>query len=382
MPQAKKHQKKFEGFDYLRAFFAIVIVAYKSNIVYIPELLFPGGLTNAFSAYVLSGAVGALAVPVFLQISLFLFGIKSETQGLSYFIKKRLPKLIYLYFFWVSLVTIFDALFFAKIDAINSYFSSLKKIFEFIVSGNSTPYFFFFSLIFVTIISEIFILLFAKIDSSATKLKLNYGLLFASLALIFLFSVIEPFLEYTGIQSSSLNVVKNITEWDYSPINFLPYVFTAAITAQEYKVGRLDHITPELKRKLSGLMTLSLIFFALEWILTSNRLLIQVDQAPLDHYLRLSLVFGSWFFLYLALLIERKAPAVIKFLSDCSLGIYGFHVFFTFKHVFPLNLIPFLKPLFTRFPLVEIFANFTLAVVGSIALTLVLKRIKPLKQFV
>ena len=66
-------EKKFEGFDILRAIFSIAIVAYKTNFFYVPEILVSNDLTYALSAYVFSGMVGALAVPVFLQISLFLF---------------------------------------------------------------------------------------------------------------------------------------------------------------------------------------------------------------------------------------------------------------------------------------------------------------------
>ncbi|MGA9378424.1 MAG: acyltransferase, partial [Phormidium sp.] len=325
-----KKEHKFEAFDFLRAIFSLAIVGYKTKIFNIPKILVPtSGFTNALSDYVLSGMVGALAVPVFLQVSLFLFYNKSEKTGLNYFMQKRLPRLIYLYLFWVGSITVFDILFVGGIETITGATSSIKAFLEFIVSGNSTPYFFFFSLIFVTVLAEILVLLLSKIEKPATIITISYCLLFISCILVFSFSTIQPIIKYTGIQSSFLNYINNLTGWDYTPVNFLPYVFTAAITVQEYKSGKLAKVTKFLKRKLYGLLVLTLFFFSLEWILTSNGLLIQVDQAPLDHYLRLSLVFGSWLLLYLAIISKRQVPASINFLSDCSLGIYGFHVFFT-----------------------------------------------------
>ena len=278
------------------------------------------------------------------------------------------------------MITIFDIFFVGGLEAVKGAASSLKAFLEFIVSGNSTPYFFFFSLIFVTIIAEGLILLFNKLEKASTKITINYCLLIASSLLIFVFFTIELIIDRAVIQSSFLNYLNNIARWDYTPLNFLPYVFTTAITVQEYNEGRLEEVTKSLKRKLYSLLILTLGFFTLEWTLTSNGLLIQVDQAPLDHYLRLSLVFGSWLLLYLALLAKRKASTIVKFLSGCSLGIYGFHVFLI-KKPLPFRNIPFLDNLFQTAPVLEVFTAFFVTLVGSIALTLLLKRIRILRRF-
>ena len=383
--QIVQKQQKFAAFDFLRAIFSLAIVGYKTKIYNIPKILAPSSFTNQLSDYILSGIVGALAVPCFLQISLFLFYCKSEKTGFSYFMQKRLPRLISLYLFWVISVTIFDILFAGGVEQIIKATSSLKTFLEFIVSGNSTPYFFFFSLILLTVLAEILILLFSKIEKFSTKINISYCLLFITSLFVFIFSTIEPIINYTGIQSSFLNYLNNISGWDYTPVNFLPYVFTAAITVQEYKEGKLEKLTKPLKRKLYSLLVLTLIFFALEWILTSNGLLIQVDQAPLDHYLRLSLIFGSWLLLYFGVLSKPKVPQIVKFISECSLGIYGFHVFFTFRRsyrVLSLTSIPFLGNLLQAVPVLEIITDFFVVLFGSIALTLLLKRSKILRQFV
>jgi peptidoglycan/LPS O-acetylase OafA/YrhL len=74
---ATNNTQRFEGFDFLRAIFAIAVVAYKTRILHVPEILISNSWTYGLSAYILSGMVGALAVPVFFQISLFLFYYKS-----------------------------------------------------------------------------------------------------------------------------------------------------------------------------------------------------------------------------------------------------------------------------------------------------------------
>jgi len=380
-----KKQQKFEGFDFFRGLFPLAIVAYKTKLFYLPAIIIPSTFTYQLSDYVLSGMIGALAVPVFFQISLFLFYYKSEKTGFSYFIQKRLPRLISLYLFWVGTVTIFDILFAGGIEQIRRATSSLKTFIEFIVSGNSTPYFFFFSLILLTTLAQILIQLFSKIEKTSIKINISYFLLFVTSLFIFTFSAIEPIMNATGIQSSLLNLLNNIARWDYTPVNFLPYIFTSAITVQEYKQGKLEKVTKSLKIKLYILLALTLIFFALEWILTSKGLLIQVDQAPLDHYLRVSLIFGSWLLLYLGIILKPTIPPVIKFLSECSLGIYGFHVFFIFKRsyrVLSLSSIPVLSDLFQAVPALEIIIDFLVVLLGSIALTLLAKKSKILKRFV
>jgi len=377
-----KKEQKFEGFDFLRAIFSIAIVAYKTAIFYIPKILIPSSLTYALSDYLLGAMLGALAVPVFLQISLFLFNSKSEKTGLTYFIQKRFPRLVSLYLFWVILITVFDLLFIDKLSAIKEPFSSIKNFFLFVVSGNNTPYFFFFSLIFVTIISEILIILFGKLKKPTIRINITYSLLIVSCVLVFASSALEPIINYTDIRSPLLSVLTNLTGWDYNPLNFLPYIFTAAITVQEYNIGKLEKVTASLKWKLSGLIVLTLIFFALEKILTTNNLLIQIDRAPLNHYMRLSLVFGSWFLLYLALLTKQKVPKGVQFLSDCSLGIYGFHVFFTYKNLLSLENIPLIGSLFQASPILQSLTTFLTTLIGSIALTLLCKKSKFLKRFV
>jgi hypothetical protein len=142
-------------------------------------------------------------------------------------------------------------------------------------------------------------------------------------------------------------------------------VFTTAIAVQEIKQGKLNRITPSIQLKLWGLLVLFLTFTILEWNL--------FEKFP--QYSRLSLVFGSWLLLYLALLSAQKSPPIIQFLSGCSLGIYGLHVFFTDHTLFlesTSEIVPGTGPLI----------RFLVGLLGSIALTLIFRKVKFLKAFV
>ncbi len=89
-------QDRFVGFDFLCAIFAVLVVMLHANLF----VVLTGKLGLKSVADVLNANVGYLAVPVFFQIALFLFFLKHEQEGQTYFVKKRLPKLVALYLFW------------------------------------------------------------------------------------------------------------------------------------------------------------------------------------------------------------------------------------------------------------------------------------------
>ncbi|XHX81081.1 MAG: acyltransferase family protein [Stenomitos frigidus ULC029] len=313
----KAPENHFEGFDFLRAIFSIAIVGLKTDLFLLLELLVSGAL-----AYSMMAKVAYLAVPIFLQVSLFLFYFKSAERGFSYFLLMRLPKLISLYLFWVGLKVLLDIFIRDELESIRKTASSPRSLIELIVSGDQSPFFFFFALIFLTTAAAILTFLFKKLQvSQLKKLFINYALLFASCLFIVGLSGAELFVNQFG-GTSLLELARsasNIAFWDYNPLSFLPYLFTAAITVQELNEGKLKSWSSSLKLKVFGLLLLSVLITVLEWHFFEKLL----------HYSRLSLVFSSWLLLYLALLSPLKAPSGVKFLSSCSLGIYAFHVFLT-----------------------------------------------------
>ncbi|MDX2230531.1 MAG: acyltransferase [Leptolyngbyaceae cyanobacterium bins.349] len=367
-PSQKQPEARFEGFDFLRAVFSIAVVALKTNLFLLAELL----VSSSF-AYALIAKTAYLAVPVFLQISLFLFYLKSETLGFSYFLRKRLPRLISLYFFWVGMKVLFDISVKGQSDVIIKALSAPRSLIEFIVSGGQSPFFFFFALTFLTTLAAALISLFRRLRVSQSKrLLINYALLIASCLLIFVLSVVEIIVNRFGGDSASnlARSISNIAFWDYNPLNFLPYLFTTAIAIQEFNDGRLRTWSKWLKTKLSIILAFTICFSTLELHLFEKLL----------HYSRLSLVFGSWLLLYLALLSTVKVPASIKFIASCSLGIYGFHVFFDALLSAEQN--GFLKNFFPEVPGLSVVVSFVLVLGFSILMTIILKQVKGLKNYV
>jgi len=369
----KQQSQTFAGFDFLRAVFAIAIVALHCY------LFFPGSLkVGAVSiGDILRANVAYLAVPVFFQISLFLFYLKSEKAGSRYLFQKRLPKLASLYLFWVGLFTFFNILVNGEIESLQNSFSSIKSSIEFIVGGGNSPLYFFFSLAFITVIAEGVVLGLGRIKKDILKNGILYIFLGASCALLVVFLFLRaPEALFENVPGP-LKSLSSFSQWAYNPLNFLPYIFTTAIAVQEYKLGLLSLKNSKLRFKLLIFIALFLAFTLLEWVFSLE----PASSQRLLHYSRLSLVFGSWLLLYLALLSNQAVPKFVRFISDCSLGIYTLHLFFTYGL--------FENPAFSAFnPATQsslnliILFQFGVALLGSIGLTMLFRRVKFLKGFV
>jgi len=88
---------KFEGFDFLRAIFSLAIVAAHTGLFNLTTIYGTSTVTD-----LLYTNFSYIAVPTFLQISLFLFQLKSGRVVFKTFFQNRITKLIYLYLFWLT----------------------------------------------------------------------------------------------------------------------------------------------------------------------------------------------------------------------------------------------------------------------------------------
>jgi hypothetical protein len=351
-----KKQNRFEGFDFLRAFFSVVVVALHSNLF----SLLGGKVRLGFVSDILSLNIGYLAVPVFLQISLFLFYLKRDKAGSEYFPRNRLPKLVCLYLFWVLLKTIVGFILTGEFREIKSGLASFQGFFEFVIGGGNTIFYFFFSLLFTTFIAELLSSLLSRVKNISAKAKINYNLLFGSCLLVFSFPLIDVAINHREVLTKIIN-----------SLNFLPYVFTTAIVVQEFKEGKLENMTPLLRLKLWKLFAFCLLFTMFEWIFLNNISF----SVKLFHYSRISLVLFSWLLLYIALLSVQKPSMVVTIVSGFSLGIYGFHTFL-------LDGTKFLNGLSMFIPGLGTVTAFIVALLGSITLTFFSKKIKYLNTFI
>jgi hypothetical protein len=356
---------KFAGFDFLRAIFSIAIVADHTGLFALATIQGSSTITKLLYAN-----FSYIAVPVFFQISLFLFDLKSKRGSLWMLFKHRIARLVYLYLAWViSFISL--KIFLTERSAGITKLANLniRGWLELITSGGNSPFYFFFSLIFLTSLAALFLLIFTKIDNTSFVAKLNYWLLGICCISIFSSSIVNLISIHSEV-NPLVSTVNNLVQWNYNPLNFLPYIFTAAIVANEFDRGDFTSRTPELKFKLWGLFGLFLAFTLLEWIFLDR----------LMNYSRLSLVFGSWLLLDLALLSTRKVPTPVRFISEHSLGLYAVHLFFT--HII-LNAHPNLFSLFSDLiPGLGIVVEFLLVVGGALVLTFLFKQIRGLRSLV
>lgn len=365
----QKPNKNIEGFDFLRSIFSIIIVALKTEFFFLAEIF-----VSATFAYALMAKVAYLAVPVFLQMSLFLFYLKCEKASFLYFLKKRLPRLIILYIFWVGSYVLFEFFIQSNSAIIKGLTSSPKSMIEFIISGGKSPFFFLFSLIFLSTLAAIVIAAFKKIEKHSVKPWITHTLLFVSALAVFSLSMTPFAIDQLGGNSETgiVRSISNIVFWDYNPFCFLPYLFTSLITIQDFNNGKLKQFSSSINLKLCILLTLFILFTIIELHALEKML----------HYSRISLLFGSWLFLYLALLSPVQASPIVKFISSCSLGIYAFHVLLTGLTLPILGDNEFFKSIFETIPGSNIVMEFVVVLTGSIVLTFIFKRIKGLKSFV
>lgn len=255
---------RHHGFDYLRCFACIAVVA-------IHCALFES------SDFALSRIMGRnvvmLAVPLFLLMSVYLFG----QQG--YPLRQRLTRYAWLYGFWVTIFTM-------SFGGVNIVGGALQHgkiggVLAYLLTGGMSPYYFFVSLAFLTLVCF------------GLRQLPTWGL---KLALV-------------G------SVVLSATTWGLSAghpnpylvfVPFLPLAFVALLASR----GEVS------LRWIGVLGAVSLAAAALEWHW-------QIDAA----YSRVSVMgFSSVIFL-LALRVKSPAPRVVVTLADCTLGVYCLHVF-------------------------------------------------------
>lgn len=352
-------------FDYLRALCSLLIVSLRSGLLGLIGEWFTSSTAN-----ILEITIGYIAVPIFIQISLFLLFVKVDTNGWSYLIKKRIPKLVALYLFWVSLHTIFKIVAQNNLSYLQATITSFKTLIEFLVSGGFSPYYFFFILVFLTILSQSFDYIVGYLHKP--EKKIYYYSFLGSCLVVFLISLTNTRLccVYEEYGLAIIGAISNIAKWDYNPINFIPYIFSTAIVAYDYKNKKIKSLDRKLIHRLIIVFLLSAFFFTVELSINYNML----------SYSRLSLIFFSWGVLYLAVAARFKSSKLVQFISSYSLGIYVFHIYFTdysewiqyfvliTGHELPFNVIVILK--------------FIIAVLGSILLTMLFRQVSFLKNYV
>ncbi|MHB1035983.1 MAG: acyltransferase family protein [Pirellulales bacterium] len=300
-PCPKTH---YYGFDYLRAFMALAVVATHA------------GLFKEIAAYkIVLYNVFCLAVPTFMLMSLFLFCVRARNAS---YVFQRLERLLVLFAFW-SLLYLF-----VLRERVDFHFSNPINSLAFIVTGG-TPFFWFFSCL------------------AGMTLICHFTIRLPG-TLLGLFTAVSA-LALTALPGLA---VANPTCWPfvavYNPLNFLPFVFIAAwMSQQQQKAG-----TTALRASTSGIAALCCLYLAistLEWMWLPDISHVRYSTNTIPSYTRVSVVIGAYTLLNIAFLLNsnRAVPFLIRLLADYSLGIFCVHCFFIMADILPT------KPPLARF---------------------------------
>ncbi len=291
----------FNSFDYLRVFFAISIVAWHT------KAFGPTGLvSNSFSFNlkdIVYASILLIAVPVFVQMSLFLYTYNRDMKK-NYF-WKRIFHLTTLYLFWMAmLIILFYAGNIAKL-----------KTFEFWFSGGTSPLYFLLVLIVLTTLLELWILIRKHIPQHLFAIFSLFLFIISVLIITFktsLISLIEP--RFVPLLMSH-----------WSPINFLPYVFSASFFYSVYQKGYLKD--KNIKLVISIFLALIIMVVFWEYKNLPGPVYTLYDGMLIPPYSRLSIILSTLLIFYVFTIKNYTPPNIIKILAEYTLGIYILHIF-------------------------------------------------------
>lgn len=292
-------EERYIGIDYLRSLFSVCVVLV--HIGYIsPSMIFSKEfyLEHAFTVSdFINFYLLLLAVPIFFIISNYLFFQKPEDKSVLLIFLLRIGKIAV---FWMVLYSIFR---FKGWEIIDWLPKSTTELVSFIVSGGHTIYYFFISLIGLTIITH-----FSK------RLCILHVLVLFIVTTILL--LILPILSVaTGFFLLSIY---------WNPLNFLPYPFAAILV---FHITRLDKakIKP-IYIVLAGFIIFILV--VLDWTIYVNKGFFNVHIFAIPAYTRPSLVLIAMAVLLVATRVNPRRNAVVLFMSKNSLELYCLHPFF------------------------------------------------------
>ncbi|KKQ18768.1 MAG: hypothetical protein US31_C0002G0113 [Berkelbacteria bacterium GW2011_GWA1_36_9] len=297
----KNKQQYFNSFDYLKVFFAISIVAWHTKALGPTSLV--NSQLNLNLKEIIYGNLFLVAVPIFAQISLFLYIYNREIKK-NYF-WGRIFYLIILYLFWMALLII---LFYAGNRA------KLQTL-EFWLSGGASPLYFLLVLVVTTIVMEVFFLL-KKLLNERIFISISVLLLLIStLVLVFKVNLVNFMIpKYLPLLMSH-----------WSPINFLPYVFSALLFFYLYQKNYFRNKNIQVMALITCFIIILIAYFEYRFI--PNPIYLQYDGMIIPPYSRLSIILSTMLILYIFLNREDRPSIIVKKMSELTLGIYILHVF-------------------------------------------------------
>jgi len=295
----KSERVHLNGFDWLRAFMPWLVVMWHMNTFGVSRVYSPNVgsyRVNAPDVIIFQSIV--LTVPVFIMMSSYLMArFPADWKKTS----KRVIRLASLALFWTFMLTVWKG----GYEGIKRLVPrSAQELITKVLSANGEFYYFFMALIFCTL--AIYLV-------SRLSTKLNLAGLVASLLLMFFLPPI----------TIATNTTSLLAYWN--PLNFLPYPFFAVSL-----VRLQDHLLNDRRKWLSvvfGLFAIGSVALWYEWTHYVDPRLFPGSEISFPLLMRVSLIMHAAAIVIFALWNWAPAPAVIRFMSGHSLGLFVLHAF-------------------------------------------------------
>lgn len=250
-----------------------------------------------------------MGVPIFIIISLFLFIDRyylNISKGVSSkpYLKKRLCNFVALYVFWRVIYSFFG---------IGKFWHQprgfARNIYH-LIFGSDTILYYFVEVIWLLIAVYLMLKFTAKL-SSKQKLCIYSLLSVLSIGITSSLYVLPLQLKIEGLRY-------------FSPIGFIPYVFSSLLIHHIY-----NNYRTYCNKIMIILAAISIIFIILEWKILPDKVYLQNGIASaLTGYGRVSLVISSMALFLLVLNFKKKPPQIIENLADISLYVFCLHPIF------------------------------------------------------
>jgi len=344
-----KHIEYFGGFDYLRVCFATAIVAWHVKL-FGPVSIFQADLVRPSLPDIIYFNLCLVGVPLFFQISIFLYIFFREKKP-NYFVR-RMRQLLLVYLFLIVIDRIINK------GHIGS--SRLTDPAYWMLGGIDSDLWFLFSLMILIAVAELVYWVKNRMDTMRF-LWLQFVLFAISISLYFLKI---PLLSYIPKRYHVYHIKFTNT------LDFLPYVFLAFIVVHYYKNGKISHHNQRLRNFIISMFIAYVLTSISEWILSPRNAISAYYNCmlPILPYARISVLIGVITILLIFIMRDYSPPRIISECAKLTLGIYIIHYFIVshFDEIF--------RPLLDhsmvfQIPLIE----FLLVFISSVIITYCLK---------
>ena len=333
---------RWYGIDYLRAAMSIAVVAWHLRIFGTSELFDLNGYPTHHIQFsdIINFNLLLLAVPTFFLISIFLQVQKWMNNSSNF--RSRIERLTYRYIFWTGIFLIV-----CKIESLLPLVwpdTGIKAIF-FVISGGGSWFYFLFSLLLLTVLSNV---------SMRLTLVQQKILVLIFLMLLWIFPAIV----------ACYNTLNFLTAF-WNPLNFFVYIYISQLIY--LWIGNNPDITHSMtfKKTLILVFLMFIISALFEWIWFRHVNHYNYNGYAFPSYTRVSVVLGATFLFLLSFTIRKPPGSIIKLLSDYSFGLYCLHIFVGFYYYRLKSNI--------NLPMNQFF-DFVLILVVSLSLSIILRR--------